>query len=437
MSARSRRSRPSRESLPVAGREHPARGSAVHEVRAHRGRALGFGATVSTVGAAAAQRQRLDRRRPSARRGASPRASAVGAGECWRSGSGTARACRARPARRRGWSGSRRRRRRTRGRRSRPARTATGRCTTPRPPRATVARGAPGLPNTTRRPWPVDGDDAQAAVEARADAPRCCAWRCVERRRRAREAREHAAREQRPAGAARPERQRGERRARRERPSAGPPGRRDARPRRASSPAAAACAARSRCRSRPGGAATRPPTRCAATIEPAEVPTKYSQRRRSKPVASSIPASTPIIHASPSTPPPPSTSTSGRESIARGGYSGRRPYVAARDGSSTDGVALAEAYAITYACMAYRRMCDRSTRSPPRHRRSGPRVRALREAMDLSLRDLAERSGVSAPMLSQVERGETEPDAAGRRRGSPPGSSCGSRSCCGSTRTAR
>ncbi|MEX2253665.1 MAG: XRE family transcriptional regulator [Thermoleophilaceae bacterium] len=39
----------------------------------------------------------------------------------------------------------------------------------------------------------------------------------------------------------------------------------------------------------------------------------------------------------------------------------------------------------------------------------GPRVRALREAMDLSLRDLAERSGVSAPMLSQVERGETVP----------------------------
>src|SRR5438128_4945050 len=39
----------------------------------------------------------------------------------------------------------------------------------------------------------------------------------------------------------------------------------------------------------------------------------------------------------------------------------------------------------------------------------GPRVRALREAMDLSLRGLAERSGVSAPMLSQVERGETSP----------------------------
>lgn len=39
----------------------------------------------------------------------------------------------------------------------------------------------------------------------------------------------------------------------------------------------------------------------------------------------------------------------------------------------------------------------------------GPRIKALRESMGLSLRDLAERSGVSAPMLSQVERGETSP----------------------------
>src|SRR6202521_1030663 len=39
----------------------------------------------------------------------------------------------------------------------------------------------------------------------------------------------------------------------------------------------------------------------------------------------------------------------------------------------------------------------------------GARVRALRDGLDLSLRDLAERSGVSAPMLSQVERGETSP----------------------------
>jgi transcriptional regulator with XRE-family HTH domain len=42
----------------------------------------------------------------------------------------------------------------------------------------------------------------------------------------------------------------------------------------------------------------------------------------------------------------------------------------------------------------------------------GIRVKALRDAMGLSLRDLAERSGVSAPMLSQVERGETSPTLA-------------------------
>ncbi|MDQ6834964.1 MAG: XRE family transcriptional regulator [Actinomycetota bacterium] len=39
----------------------------------------------------------------------------------------------------------------------------------------------------------------------------------------------------------------------------------------------------------------------------------------------------------------------------------------------------------------------------------GVRVRALREAMGLSLRDLALRTKVSAPMLSQVERGDTSP----------------------------
>jgi transcriptional regulator with XRE-family HTH domain len=39
----------------------------------------------------------------------------------------------------------------------------------------------------------------------------------------------------------------------------------------------------------------------------------------------------------------------------------------------------------------------------------GARVKALRDASSLSLRDLAARSGVSAPMLSQVERGDTSP----------------------------
>jgi XRE family transcriptional regulator, regulator of sulfur utilization len=54
---------------------------------------------------------------------------------------------------------------------------------------------------------------------------------------------------------------------------------------------------------------------------------------------------------------------------------------------------------ITYAAMAV------STPIKP----VGRRVRLLREGMSLSLRDLAERSGVSAQMLSQVERGETSP----------------------------
>ena len=58
-------------------------------------------------------------------------------------------------------------------------------------------------------------------------------------------------------------------------------------------------------------------------------------------------------------------------------------------------------YVITYSRMALA--------TEPPAAAVGPRVKALREAMDLSLRDLAERSGVSAPMLSQVERGETSP----------------------------
>jgi transcriptional regulator with XRE-family HTH domain len=61
-------------------------------------------------------------------------------------------------------------------------------------------------------------------------------------------------------------------------------------------------------------------------------------------------------------------------------------------------------YVITYA-----RMPTATDRMNASSEAIGPRIRALREAMDLSLRDLAERSGVSAPMLSQVERGETSP----------------------------
>ena len=45
-----------------------------------------------------------------------------------------------------------------------------------------------------------------------------------------------------------------------------------------------------------------------------------------------------------------------------------------------------------------------------------PRIRAPREGMGLSLRDLGERAGVSAPMLSQVERGEPSPTLAVAQR---------------------
>ena len=74
----------------------------------------------------------------------------------------------------------------------------------------------------------------------------------------------------------------------------------------------------------------------------------------------------------------------------------------AREGTPRSGAPVA--YVITYKRM--------STAVIGAEAPVGPRVRALREAMDLSLRDLSERSGVSAPMLSQVERGETSPTLA-------------------------
>ena len=78
---------------------------------------------------------------------------------------------------------------------------------------------------------------------------------------------------------------------------------------------------------------------------------------------------------------------------------------------------------LTFVCdnlrvtMSTPRLIDAPEKAPP----IGLRVHALREAMGLSLRELSERSGVSAPMLSQVERGETSPTLARRRAGSPPG----------------
>ena len=59
------------------------------------------------------------------------------------------------------------------------------------------------------------------------------------------------------------------------------------------------------------------------------------------------------------------------------------------------------AYVIAYTRMAASTATDTTS--------IGPRIHALRDAMGLSLRELADRTGVSAPMLSQVERGETSP----------------------------
>ena len=65
---------------------------------------------------------------------------------------------------------------------------------------------------------------------------------------------------------------------------------------------------------------------------------------------------------------------------------------------------------IAYACMA---VATEMTRGDPLDPAViGARVKALRESSSLSLRELAGRCGVSAPMLSQVERGETSPTLA-------------------------
>ncbi len=64
---------------------------------------------------------------------------------------------------------------------------------------------------------------------------------------------------------------------------------------------------------------------------------------------------------------------------------------------------------ITYGRMATAEHLPTPTHEALAPATIGARLKALREASDLSLRDLAARSGVSAPMLSQVERGETSP----------------------------
>lgn len=57
------------------------------------------------------------------------------------------------------------------------------------------------------------------------------------------------------------------------------------------------------------------------------------------------------------------------------------------------------------------RTSDRSASSPRRKDRIniGPAVRVRRKALGLTLKDLAERSGLSVAFISQVERGKTAP----------------------------
>jgi transcriptional regulator with XRE-family HTH domain len=64
---------------------------------------------------------------------------------------------------------------------------------------------------------------------------------------------------------------------------------------------------------------------------------------------------------------------------------------------------------IRLSVIAYARMATASPLDQLDPAVIGARVKALRESAGLSLRDLTDRSGVSAPMLSQVERGETSP----------------------------
>ena len=160
----------------------------------------------------------------------------------------------------------------------------------------------------------------------------------------------------------------------------------------ASRGAVAVAVARSRRRrrgsSRAGAAGACPAASRAATIEPADVPTKASAARRSMPAASSMPARTPFI-----------------QRLADHAAAGEHEHVGG-ERRALRRLPATRWYVITYACMA-----SLST-SIERQIHIGPRVRALREAMDLSLRDLAERSGVCAPMLCQVERGETSPTLA-------------------------
>ena len=225
-----------------------------------------------------------------------------------RSGPGTAPRSDGGQGRRRGSSRSTRRRRRTRARRSGPGRRPRGSRTRRVTASATLARGAPGAPKTTRRPEPLSTQQTRRRPSKRAPERSISSCRRPSVR---------------PLS--------GERASMAERRSA-PPGAESAVATGASGDVAAQpqrAAVRSTPR-RPSGSASAiggapglggrrsglSAARRAATIAPADVPTKASTPRRSAPASSSMPASRPVIHASPITPPPARTSTSGATKAA-------------------------------------------------------------------------------------------------------------------------
>ena len=172
-----------------------------------------------------------------------------------------------------------------------PARRPTAPRTTRAPPARRSPRGAPGAPNTTRLPLrAVDGGDPQPPVEARARAARRAApGRRSERSARRRGAAPRRARRRRrarsPASASGANgvaaaRRAGRPRGRRRRAVA--PRRRAARRRAVGAPPAAHSSRRA---PRAPESGSRPAASDAATIEPADVPTKYSQSRKSMPGA--------------------------------------------------------------------------------------------------------------------------------------------------------
>ena len=280
---------------PAASAAGDGRGG--HEVGPHRLRRLVVGTDVEHARPAPAQDLQLHR--DGHAEGLAQRQSAA-----MPSGPGREPGCRGVPGRRRGWSRSTRRRRRIRARRCAPGRRPTGSRTTPsrHPPR--WPRGAPGAPKTTRqtRAGGRQRRRAGARRSARRSAParRAGARACARCRARARAwpsapARHRASRGRSPPAPAA-----------RWRPS----------------PSAPRCAAGRSAGRRPRGPARRrrdgagwpsvtPAASRAATIAPAEVPTKASTSRSSAPASSSMPARTPVIHASPMTPPPARTRTSG------------------------------------------------------------------------------------------------------------------------------